>query len=211
MGAKTWMLVYCKGDPVAALGGRPAIDREATADFAKRLFPSEKLLALQDGDLSNPSVPDSELLIGCFPGLVIVAAKEFAVDKPSSLPSRFLEACPDHTVYLHTMYSVMDWFAYAIWKHGKLVRSLSIVSDRGIVEDIGSRLPFELPYWDGTNPVVDRPEKYPFDFHPLDLGEAVLLSLFGYQLESDSDAASVDPSSVPLLRFKRKRSWFGFL
>lgn len=54
------------------------------------------------------------------------------------------------------MHSVVDWFAFAVWTDGELVRSLSISGGEGrIIEDIGQRLSFEPPYWEGTHPVDD--------------------------------------------------------
>ncbi len=111
------------------------------------------------------------------------------------------------------MHSVVDWFAYAIWTNGKLVRSLSLSPDSGIIEDIGRRQPFEEPYWSGEHPAVDSDEEepYPFPFHPLELGEATLKDRFGYQLEGYIDASLLDPESIPLVRYKRCRSpWWKF-
>ena len=107
------------------------------------------------------------------------------------------------------MHSVVDWFAYAIWHDGKLQRSLSLSPDRGLIEDIGARLPFEEPYWAGHHPAfpLEAEESgYPFPFHPLELGEAALLNLFGYQLEGDP--SSIDLEAVPLMHFKRSKSWW---
>jgi hypothetical protein len=57
------------------------------------------------------------------------------------------------------MHSVVDWFAYAIWANGKLLRSLSLSPVSGILENIGQRLPFEEPYWSGEHPAVDTEEE----------------------------------------------------
>src|SRR5579859_6043092 len=116
MGAKTWMLVYADDSARDALHARPELDREATTRLAGELFPEEKLERLEgDGDLSYTSPPDDELHIGCFPGVVVVAVKEFGGDYPSRLPRRFVEAGNHKAVTLHAMHSVVDWFAYAQW------------------------------------------------------------------------------------------------
>jgi len=51
--------------------------------------------------------------------------------------------------------------AFAQWVNGKLVRSLSLSPDSGILEDIGPRFPFEEPFWSGGArgiiPGCDRP------------------------------------------------------
>ncbi len=214
MGAKTWMLVLADANAREALAAKPPLDREATQKLAEFLFPGEKLELIGDGDLSYTSPPNNELNIGCFPGISIVAAKEFGIDYPSRLPLRFIAAGGSGTATLHAMHSVVDWFAYATWANGKLLRSLSLSPDSGIMEDIGQRLPFEEPYWSGEHPAVDSDEEkdaYPFPFHPLDLGEATLRDQFGYQLEDYIDNSLLEPETIPLLRYKRNRSrWWKF-
>src|SRR5262245_55880089 len=96
------------------------------------------------------------------------------------------------------MHSMVDWIAFAQWTNGKLLRSLSLSANSGILEDIGKRLAFEQPFWSGEHPAVDEYEEeedeaYPFPFHPLELGEAALEDLFGY----------LKPELVHLVRYKR--------
>lgn len=109
-------------------------------------------------------------------------------------------------MYLHAMHSVVDWFAFAQWTDGKLIRSLSLSPDGGILEDIGRRQPFELPFWNGQHSTGDDHSDYPFPFHPLELGEAALGELFGYQLEGTPNTELLEPESIPLLKYKRSRS-----
>jgi hypothetical protein len=209
MGAKTWMLVYAEENASNALAALGPLDREASAELAARLFPGEKFEALPDGDLSYTNPPDEEVFVGCFPGVSVVAAIDFAVDNPSQLPELYLTPGANGNVYLHAMHSVVDWFAFAVWQRGQLQRALSLAPDNGIIEDIGTRLAFEEPYWAGQHPVDDpeeeleEEERYPFVFHPLELGEAALKEFFGYQLEGFIDPALLSPEKVPLLRFKR--------
>ena len=212
MGAKTSMLVYSTGHPKQRLQSYPALDREATAALVRRLYPSARLQELEDGDLS--SYPHyGVIMAGCFPGLAILADRELALDRPSRLPARFIDAFLDGVLYLHAMHSVVDWFAYAIWHQGVLQRSLSAAPDNGIIEDIGPGLPFEAPYRAGEHPALDPQDDeddYPLDFHPLELGEAALLELFGYQIEGMADATQLAPERIPLMCFKRRRSWWPF-
>ncbi|AMK79074.1 MULTISPECIES: DUF6928 family protein [Methylomonas] len=213
MGAKTWMLAIVDGNASEILKSSPKLDRERSYEFAKKLFPSEKLALLGDGDLSFTCPPDNEILVGCFPGLSILAAKEFGIDYPSKLHPRFVEASSGKTVYLHAMHSVVDWFAYAVWVDGKLERSLSISPDSGILEAIGPKQAFEEPYWSGLYPACDPDDEfpdYPLPFHPLDLGEAALSELFGYQLEGEINPTLLEPETIPLLRFKRSSKWWKF-
>ena len=212
MGAKTWMLVYADGNAREALARRPSLDRDATARFAATLFSKDKLEPLDDGSLLHTCPSDHELVIGCFPGVSIVAAREFGIDYPSRLDSRFIDAGTSGTVALHAMHSVVDWFAYAVWTRGTLTRSLSLSPDSGLIEDIGPRLAFEEPYWAGQHPAGESEDgdSYPFPFHPLDLGEAALAELFGYQLEGTGDRNLFEPETIPLARYKRARSWWKF-
>lgn len=213
MGAKTWMLVYSKGDPKEFLNAGAQLDRDATTALVKQLYPSEKLVPLDDGDLCFTCPPDKEIVAGCFPGLAIVAAKEFGIDYPSKLASRFVDAFADGTLHLHAMHSAVDWFAFGVWRDGKLQRSLSLSPDSGILEDVGNRLPFEEAYWAGEHPALDPEEDeadYPFPFTPLALGEAALGEFFGYQLEGVIDPEHIQPERIPLMRFERKKAGWKF-
>jgi hypothetical protein len=213
MGAKTWMLVHSTGNPKDVLSGYPAPDREATIALVNRLYPGEKLLPLDDGNLYSTCPPDDEIVAGCFPGLVIVAAKEFGLDYPSRLEARFLQAFSAGTLYLHAMHSAVDWLAFGVWRNGTLQRSLSLSPNSGMLEDSGSRLPFEAPFWAGAHPATDpndEDDTYPFVFHPLELGEAALQAFFGYQLEGVVDPSLLDPGRVSLMRFQRKKAWWRF-
>lgn len=209
------MAVFADGDARQILASQPTLDREEARRIASALFPKEKLEPLADTCLTWTSPPDDEIHIGCFPRLTIIAAKEFAIDNPSALHARFLSFAGARSVHLHAMHSVVDWFAFAVWRNGKLERSLSLSPDSGIVEDIGQRLSFEVPYWDGAHPAIDPEDMeegepaYPFPFHPLELGEAALAEFFGYQLEGYVDSFPVNTETIPLLRFKRKKSFFG--
>jgi len=207
------MLVYAEeGKASEILKSCTQIDRAATVALARELFPNDRLEpAGRDGDLLYTCPPDDEVHMGCFDGLSVIAAKEFGIDYPSKLPQRFLEAAKSHSVYLHAMHSVVDWFAYAFWVDGTLRRSLSLSPDSGILEDIGARLAFEEPYWSGQHPAIDPDDEdddYPFPFHPLELGEATLAEFFGYQLEGDINGSFLDPETVPLMQFKRMKPWW---
>jgi hypothetical protein len=211
VGAKTWMLVYSTGSVGQLLKNRPQLDRDATLQLGRTLFPQDKLEPIGAGNLSYTCPPDDELHMGCFPGVSILAAKEFGIDYPSKLPARFISYGGSGTVYLHAMHSVVDWVAFAQWTDGRLVRSLSLSPDSDILEDIGRRLPFEEPFWSGQHPATaDDQDDYPFPFHPLELGEAALKDFFGYQLEGFFDPSLPDPESIPLLKFKRSRSRWKF-
>ncbi len=210
MGAKTWMLVCSDIPAKAALSIKPELDRAKAAAVANQMFRGETLEPIEDSSLEFTSPPDNEIYIGCYKDITIVAAKEFGIDYPSKLPTAFLKVCNGKYMYLHAMHSVVDWFAYAVWENSKLVRSLSLSPDSGILENIGGKLPFEEPYWAGEHPVFEpgEEEEYPFVFHPLELGEAALSSLFGYVLEGVPESENINPAEIKLLGFKRIKPWW---
>jgi len=170
------------------------------------LFPHEALTEAEDDerDLSWAAPDDDEVVAGCFPGLRIVGSAAFAIDFPSTLARHYVEAMGTRDVYLHVMNSVVDWFAFAHWRDGRLVRALSVSIDGGVLEEHGERLPFEQPFWRGDHPLgdPDDPADELVPFHPLELAEAALEALFGYVLDGWSDCdcdALVDPEEVPLV------------
>ena len=203
------MLVYSDGDPATSLKSASKPDRAETAELLQKLFPQEKLIPTEDGDLCFTSPDDDKIYAGCFSGVSVVAAKEFGIDYPSKLPLSFLNIGGGSTIHLHAMHSGVDWVAFAIWRGKKLERSLSLSPDSGILEDIGKRLPFEIPFWQGELPALapedqeENEESYPFPFHPLELGEAALQDFFGYCLEGIPKPDSLEPGSIYLMRFKR--------
>jgi len=214
MGAKSWMIAYVeKGTkPEEVFASQPALDREASEKLARELFPRLQLIADVDGDLSRTCPRGSRVLVGCYPGVSVVASSKLMMDAPSQLPARYLSAARGRDVYYHVMWSTVDWFAYAIWSDGKLIRSLDLSSDTKVTEDIGEHLPFEAPYWNGQRPIAPEDDSYPLPFHPLDLGETVLFNLFGYYRdggwdEDDSRGPLFDPKSIVLAGFKGKPWW----
>lgn len=213
MGAKTWMIVYADRDPREVFRTGPVLDRAATDALARALFPGESLGEAEACDLGHACPGRDTLVVGCFDGVSVVAAEEFIVARPTALPPRIVAHGGRGTMLFHGMYSTSDAFAFGLWRDGALVRWISLSPDDGIVCDIGERLPFEQPYWDGRYPVeVDADEDpYPLPFHPLELGEAALREYFGYQLEGVVDPSLVDPDTIPLLRYPRLRHpWWAF-
>lgn len=100
MGTKTWMLVYADDHPAEALSVEPELDYEETLRLAEQLFPDESLEDECSTDLWDTNPTKHELRIGQFPGVAVVAAIEFGIDRPSELPERFLRACPAKHVFL---------------------------------------------------------------------------------------------------------------
>ena len=152
----------------------------------------------------------------CYDGLSILSCKELVIDHPSKLPPHLTDLRYGNETCSICVYSIVDWFAMSIWQSGTLVRSISVSPDSGVMEDYGTRLDFEVPYWDGSNSATDPEDEdqdgYPLPFHPLDLADEALLNRFGYQIEGDPGQSAFDPDDVQLLTYRRKRgsSWWKF-
>lgn len=212
MGAKTWMLVYSTGNAGEALRRKPPLDRDRSAALAAQLFPAARLTPAKEVDLSRTSPEEDNVHIRCYGDVTVVATLELALDNPSLLDPAFLRPDLGDTICLHAMHSVVDWFAFAIWRDGKLPRSLSLSPDSRIIEDISARRPFEKPYWAGERrlrrtPLADQlfgpRDEYPLPFHPLEMGSDAMVDLFGYRLEGRVDPSLLRPEGFPLLTFAR--------
>ncbi len=209
MGAKAWFIAYFDEDPKELLKGEPALNRVSSRALAQQLLPETTLLDGEDGTIDFLNPDRGEVLAGDFGGLRIIAHEELGGDYPSKADPRWLDPKLGSTVYLHAMHSVVDWFAFGLWRDGRLVRSLSLSPDDGIIEDIGQKLPFEQPYWDGRFPATDEDEEgeedpYPFAFHPLELAEISLLHHLGYQFEGRPSDWVCDPAEIPIATFQIK-------
>jgi hypothetical protein len=215
MGAKTSMLAIAEGDPIAILKSAPQLDRDACLSTVSQLFPGMRFDPLPDGDLSDTYPRNGELVVGCFPGLTILA-HDSLMTEPSALDRRFLDFAAGRTMIQHVMISTVDGFAYGIWEQGELRRSFVIDADSGTTEDIGPRRPFEEPFWAGEHQDEEDPPSPDYaggaPFHPLELAEAVLLDLFGYQLEGVIGPDEVRPETIPMMRFApvASKPWWKF-
>lgn len=215
MGAKDWMVFYAEQDVRDVLSARPAFDRAATSGLVENLF--GRVTPIDDVTLMYGNPPDDEVHAAVWPGATVVCAGEVGLDRPSELDPRFLEAGAGRTVYLHAMHSVVDWFAFAVWQpDGSLRRALSLSPDSGIIENTGDPFEFEQPFWAGDHPAIDpedddEDEPYPFVFHPLELAEVTLGTMFGFVYEGPPELEVVDPDELALAAFKlspRRRRWF---
>ncbi|MBU2670159.1 hypothetical protein KOI35_42325 [Actinoplanes bogorensis] len=204
MGAKTALLMYVEGDVAQALRDAVELDRPATEALVARLLPGAELVAVEDGTLgSNINPRDGLLYAGVFRGLTIICAAELGEIRPADLRPGWLAEGAGRRVILHSMHSVSDFLAFAVWRaDGTQERALSLNPDDGIVEDHGDRLPFEQPYWAGQHPVDDDDEPYPLPFHPLELGEDALAALCGFVIEGWPPEDMPDLYRVPLAGFR---------
>jgi hypothetical protein len=208
MGAKTGLLAFADGDirPALAAGTRP--DRATTEALVRQAHPGCLVDAAGDSTLIDSVYPPDDITYATsLPGLDLFCARQFMVDQPSALPEHLREMAAGRRIVQHSMHSVVDSLAFAVWEDGTLVRSLSLSPDGGILEDIGEPYEFELPFWAGEHPVELAPDRgaqepYPLPFHPLELGEEALRALFGFVMEGGPQPGDLDSGTVPMQGFQ---------
>ncbi|MFJ9730973.1 DUF6928 family protein [Streptomyces sp. NPDC101171] len=92
--------------------------------------------------------------------------------RPSELPEHLVAASAGRRLVLHAMHSVVDWLAFAVWEDGRLVRSLSLSPDSGVI------------------------------LHPLDLGEDALRALCGFVREGRPEPDDIDTDGIRLYGYR---------
>ncbi|MFH8386226.1 DUF6928 family protein [Kitasatospora sp. NPDC018058] len=208
MGANTGLLVYADGDVPRRLGQVGEADLGRTTAMMQRLYPGWVIEAAAGSNLwDGVYPPDGRAYAGSWPGVELVCDRRVMVDLPSRLPDELVAASVGRRMVLHAMHSVVDWLAFGVWEDGRLIRSLSLSPDSGIVENIGEPLPFEAPYWAGERraEVIPWPdedaEPYALPFHPLEMGEDALRALCGFIVEGRPDPGDVDAVAIGLHGF----------
>lgn len=207
MGAKTGLLVYSNGDVREVLRAAAASDRVRTRGLIKDLYPGWTVQEVESSTLGDGTYPPyGTTYAASFPGVDVVCDQRVMLSRPSELSAHLVEAGAERRLVLHAMHSVSDWLAFAVWEDGRLVRSLSLSPDEGVVENIGEPFPFEVPYWGGEHAVPHDPEwsdePYALPFHPLELGEDVLRTMFGFVLEGEIFSDDPQLDDVELLGFR---------
>lgn len=208
MGAKTGFLVYADGDVPALLREAGTADLARTARMMRLLYPGWEIEESADSTLGHGVYPpEGTAYAASWPGVEVIGDQRVMIDLPSQLPEHLVAASAGRRLVLHAMHSVVDWLAFAVWEDGRLVRSLSLSPDSGIIENIGEPLSFELPYWAGDRPadIIPWPdedeEPYPLPFHPLELGEDALRALCGFVREGRPEPDDIDTDSIRLHGF----------
>jgi hypothetical protein len=209
VGAKTGLLVYADGDVAELLRRVDTSGVDQTAAMMRRIYPGceiEECVGSTLGDGVYP--PKGTVYAASWPGVEVIGDQNVMIDLPSQLPEHFVAASAGRRLVLHAMHSVVDWLAFAVWEDGRLVRSLSLSPDSGIMENIGDPLPFETPYWAGERPadIIPWPdsdeEPYALPFHPLEMGEDALRALCGFILEGRPEPDDVDADTIRLHGFQ---------
>jgi hypothetical protein len=203
MGWKTAILVASDGDPARCLREPGPLDPAATADLVARAYPGWTATPTEGMPLPDASYPPPGLgYAGRFRSVDVLCDRALMLEHPSRLPPHLVALGAGRRLAVHAMHSVVDFFAYGVWEDGTLVRSLSMALGGprpGIMENIGTPLPFEEPFWAGRHAIGDG---YPLPFYPLDLAEPTALrALFGFTLSGPPRPGEADAHSIGLAGF----------
>ncbi|MFJ9755057.1 DUF6928 family protein [Streptomyces sp. NPDC101149] len=201
--------MYADGDVPGLLREAGTADLARTAGMMRRLYPGWETEESAGSTLwDGVYPPEGTAYAASWPGVEFIGDQRVMIDFPSQLPEHLVAASAGRRLVLHAMHSVVDWLAFAVWEDGRLVRSLSLSPDSGIIENIGEPLSFEVPYWAGDRPadVIPWPdedeEPYPLPFHPLELGEDALRALCGFVREGHPEPDDIDTANIRLHGFR---------
>lgn len=206
MGFKSSLLAYTSGEPADLLCQPPPPDPAQTGALVAATHPGWAGTGESAGyELATCNYPPQGFVhAGSFPGIDILCDREVMVDYPSQLPARYHGPGAGRRMILHVVQSVVDFFGYAIWQDGVLLRSLSL-NPVEVIEDIGAPQPFEAPFWaDGhpARPAPGKPTRFPQPVDPYELSEAALRALMGYTEGGRPADTDIDAKAVALIRFE---------
>jgi hypothetical protein len=144
------LMVISDGAVPAAL--RSMIDAPpdpiAAGDLVRRSFPIARV-AGTDSVVSLAAVlqpPPETAFAASHSGVEVLVSRRLWDDRPD-----LAEMSRGRHAALFLTSPVTSWVTFASWVDGEVVRALSVSERRGVMQDIGAPLPFELP---GLAPAV---------------------------------------------------------
>jgi hypothetical protein len=123
-------------------------DPATAEDLARRVFPIARVAAAGTVvSLAEVLTPPAEsAFAAAHPGIDVLSSRRLWDDRPD-----LAELSRGRHAVLFLTSPITSWVTFASWHDGELVRALSANERRGVVQDIGAPLPFELP---GLAPAV---------------------------------------------------------
>ncbi|SEE87956.1 MULTISPECIES: hypothetical protein [unclassified Streptomyces] len=201
MGSKAAVVVVAAGDPRQAFRRVQEIRHDKSKILAERVL-GTAARATASLPLDLAVWPDSGTVCAAYlPEFEVICSRELAQSSPSHLTEMVCEWATGRHAYGVFMDSAEDWSAFAVWSGGELVRGVSLSPGSGVIEDLGDRLPFEAPFWEGGRPVRHTPG-YALPFHPIDLGNEALKEFFGFILEGRESVGCLDPEEIEIPAFR---------
>jgi hypothetical protein len=167
-----------------------ASDPAFEMDLARSIFPG-RIRPWRAGTLGNDLCPaPGELFITGNAEVGLVCYRGLALDRPSRLPAHWLDEIPGSVIVLHACSAELGFLAQAMWDDGELIRSLSISTDLGVIEDIGEEFWFETDFWAGARPPARGIPTGNLYFDPLELAAVAAQELLDLDLSTAARGVS---------------------
>jgi hypothetical protein len=185
MGARAALLSFATGLPRDALIGYPEPDVARSRALVEAAFPGREIVVEAETNLDVAIYPSvGSACAGVFGDVAVLTGGDLARGQPSELTDLVLRLAPDSQACAVLMMSVVDWYAFAVWDRGRLIRSFSASPADGVLEDVGEPLPFEAP---GATPIERANE--------------ALRTYLGFVQEGRWERDGLDPEELTLTKF----------
>lgn len=164
----------------------------AVARFFPEHSPTGRSTTAEDG-FSTPN-PD-HLYVGTWGDTVVIGLEDPDTDAVTAQLADHI--APHEIIWSLSLQSTVDHCGFGAQGPGydrSLVAWSDADPDTASELITGTPLPFEEPYLAGEHPSSDDPAEqsdYPYPFHPLDLGNAAMLWIFGVEAETPPEDAIV--------------------
>jgi hypothetical protein len=117
-------------------------DPVVAEELVRRAFPIARVAAagtvFSIADVLQP--PPESAFAAVHPGVDVLCSRRLWDDRPD-----VAEMSRGRHAVLFLTSPITNWVTFASWTDGETVRALSVNERRGVVQDIGTPLPFELP------------------------------------------------------------------
>jgi hypothetical protein len=117
-------------------------DPAAAEELVRHTFPIARVAAA-DSAVTLAQVlrpPPEAAFAASHPGVDVLASRRLWDDRPD-----LTEMSRGRHAVLFLTSAITNWVTFASWTDGEVVRALSANERRGVVQDVGAPLPFELP------------------------------------------------------------------
>jgi hypothetical protein len=150
MGWKAACILINEREP-GYLGTLPEHDSQAARDLVDQLgLGSNRSLGLTDFD-SGIYPKDGHLVIGAYAGAAIVASQDLVfgtvTGENTHVLRRLLELFPAAELLVMELHSVVNYWAYAYYRHGELQRAYGGSADDGVLVELGELQSEERDYF----------------------------------------------------------------
>jgi hypothetical protein len=187
------------------------------AGFEKRerttieVYPEEKTFIIGAYDQAV-FLADRDLIFNCFE------------DRKQELFQRALSLYPSGKLLMVVLHSVVNYFGYAYYENGELLREFSGGADQGVISDVGELQPEERPAFENSeikdgervfyDQVHGRIEEFSVDCYGEELTFQMMSKFFGHPfdrvLDGENDHNDLE-AEVFYKTLKKSKPWWKYV